>query len=43
MKCDVSENFAFIDLEYGHVHGTYKKISMPIEVGIILYNEKKMY
>ena len=41
MNCDVSENCAFIDLEYGHVHGTCKRISMPIEVGVTLYNEKK--
>ena len=41
MMRDVSENVAFIDLEYGHVYGTNKKIAMPIEVGITLYNEKK--
>lgn len=41
MTCDTCGNIAFIDLEYGHVHGTHKRIFMPIEVGVALYTEKK--
>lgn len=32
------EKMAFIDLEFGHVHGTHKQISMPIEAGIVFYD-----
>lgn len=39
MKCGTREEIAFVDLEYGHVHGSQKRISMPTEVGIALYNK----
>jgi hypothetical protein len=38
MKCGGSKKIAFVDLEYGHIHGTYKQISMPIEAGILFYD-----
>ena len=37
----VGGNVAFIDLEYGHVHGTCKRIFMPIEIGVTIYNKNK--
>lgn len=39
MKYETGEKIAFIDLEYGHVYGTHKRISLPTEVGVAFYDE----
>lgn len=43
MAYNSDEKIAFIDLEFGHVHGTHKKISLPTEVGITFYDGNSNY
>ncbi len=32
------DKLAFLDMEFGHIHGTKKLIYFPIELGIVVYD-----
>ncbi|KAF1074655.1 hypothetical protein [Methanogenium sp. MK-MG] len=34
----MGDNLAFLDMEFGHIHGTKKLIYFPIELGIVVYD-----